>query len=82
MISPNEIITKDPSGNITNRWSKDEFTAAAAIEEENDDAARFVIKLLSGGLLCGMGSTDLTFSALDREQRSVILKTLESLAVA
>jgi len=82
VISPNEIITKDPSGNITNRWSKDEFTAAAAIEEENDDAARFVIKLLSGGLLCGMGSTDLTFSALDREQRSVILKTLESLAVA
>ena len=57
-------------------------STAAAIEEENEDAARFVIKLLSGSLLCGMGSTDLTFSALDKEQRSVILKTLESLAVA
>jgi len=81
VISPTEIITKDPaSGTITNRWPKDAVAAATAIEEDDEKAARFVIRLLSGGLFCGMGGTDLTFSASDKAERSTILQALEALS--
>eukprot|EP00966_Prymnesium_polylepis_P194142 4500778-Prymnesium_polylepis.2 len=40
-------------------------------------AARFVIKLFDGAL-CGLGGTDLTFSACDQQERSLILQKLRT----
>jgi len=78
VISSDEIITKDPaSGSITNRWPKDAFRAATAVDEADSSAARFVIKLFDGAL-CGLGGTDLTFSACDQQERSLILQKLRT----
>eukprot|EP00966_Prymnesium_polylepis_P212980 4932452-Prymnesium_polylepis.1 len=39
VISSDEIITKDPaSGSITNRWPKDAFRAATAVDEADSSA--------------------------------------------
>ena len=73
-IGKTEILTKDPiSGAVTNRWPTDAICTATPVEGVVADEARFVLKVASGGLLCGMGS-DLTFSVPDVAQRNKILE--------
>merc|ERR1712196_183387 len=61
VISPTEIITKDPnSGSVTNRWPKDSLRAAKAVDSSDESAAQFVLKMLGGGPFCGLGETALT----------------------
>ena len=78
LISPTEILTKDPaSGTVTNRWPRDALQSATPVEGPGDDAAaRFVLKLLGIGPFCGLGATDLTFSVADKAQRDQILSVL------